>query len=152
MDWLNQTCVVNCKVIDYADSVGLSNNTCACAINYHWRNTIKECARSCNGISYVNASQSSTLRSCPCIRSFVWSEANTRCEIQCDKIANSQQYSLSEYNICECRPGFLWNNSTYICEVDCSSIWNADGRVNDTHCTCKNDQPFNSTSLSCSSA
>ena len=41
MDWLNQTCVVDCKKIDYSDSVGLTNNTCACAINYHWVDAIK---------------------------------------------------------------------------------------------------------------
>ena len=54
MDWLNSTCVVDCKTISYSDSVGLSNNTCACAINYHWRDSIKECARDCHGVANVD--------------------------------------------------------------------------------------------------
>jgi hypothetical protein len=79
MDWLNSTCVVDCKVIDYSDSVGLFNNTCACAINYHWRDSIKECARSCEGVLYTDPNGEPTLRSCPCISNFLWSETKTRC-------------------------------------------------------------------------
>ena len=73
MDWLNQTCVVDCKKIDYSDSVGLTNNTCACAINYHWVHTIKECARDCSGIAYIDPNGQATLRACPCLSNFVWS-------------------------------------------------------------------------------
>jgi hypothetical protein len=95
MDWLNSTCVVDCKKIDYADSVAINSTTCACAINYHWRSQIKECARNCSGVAYTVPNGAATLRSCPCIESFLWSETNTRCEIQCGMIANSQQWSLS---------------------------------------------------------
>ena len=73
MDWLNKTCVVDCKQIDYSDAVGLTNNTCACAINYHWVDTIKECARDCSGIAYIDPLGQATLRACPCVSNFVWS-------------------------------------------------------------------------------
>jgi hypothetical protein len=152
MDWLNSTCVVNCKIIDYSDAIALSNNTCNCAINYHWRDQIKECARNCEGVAYIDPNGSPTLRACPCMQNFLWSEANTRCEIQCGQIANSEQYSLTEYNKCECRPGFLWNTTKYDCQVDCKSIWNAEKRINSTHCSCKDNQPFDSQTLTCSSA
>ena len=132
MDWLNSTCVVNCKDIEFSDSVGLQNNTCACAINCNWEDKIKECARNCVGVKYVDPKGQPTLQACPCINHFLWNEANTRCEIQCSLIPNSEVYTLSQINECECRSGFVWNSTTYSCQVDCANIWNAKTRISDT--------------------
>jgi len=152
MDWLNGTCVVNCKVIDFSDTVGFQNNTCACAINYNWEDKIKECARSCTGVKYTDPNGQPTLQACPCITHFLWNEANTRCEIQCSLIPNSEVYTLTQTDQCECRSGFIWNSTTFSCQVDCASIWNAKTRVNDSYCNCVDNQDFNSTSLTCASA
>ena len=152
MDWLNNTCVVDCQVIEYSDSSGLANNTCSCAINYNWQDKIKECARNCDGVSNIDPNGQPTLQACPCIKHFLWSQANTRCEIQCAEIPNSELYTLSQVNQCECRPGFIWLPDNYTCQVDCANIWNAGARVNSSSCVCDNGQPFNSTSLTCGTA
>ena len=36
--------------------------------------------------------------------------------------------------------------------MDCASIWNARQRINDSYCSCNDNQPFDSQTLTCSSA
>ena len=103
------------------------------------------------GVKHTDPKGQPTLQACPCVRYFLWNEANTRCEIQCSQIPNSEVYTLSQTDQCECRSGFVWNNESFSCQVNCTGIWNAKSRLNDSFCTCADDQPFNGTSLTCAS-
>ena len=58
---------------------------------------------------------------------------------------------MAQVNQCECRPGFNWNTQNYTCQVDCGSIWNAESRVNDSHCNCQGGQAFDPQTLTCGS-
>lgn len=58
-------------------------------------------------------------------------------------------YAVNSLSTCICRQLFIWDNTSTGCVLNCSEIWDADQRVNDGECSCKNDKIFSKTNMTC---
>lgn len=104
----------------------------------------------CDGYSFVNKSRFPNTLSCPCVENFNWrGDAVNQCVIDCEKIKFSESYAINSLSSCMCRTLFYWDNSSTACVLNCSEIWDADKRVSNGECSCKNDKTFSTTNMTC---